>query len=236
MIPSNNHYETLELGVSASTCDIQAAYDRLLTHLTSPTNGLAWNEAARRLAIVNQAYWVLSDQTRRTGYDATLSPHDAPVRFAVEVREERWTLQKILFTVIGGTIALGLVSQILLMLYIGYVSRYGTENTGQAADKRSAEEIQVDKQQAEEKQLADEARRQERERQETERNKLRELDESRRYADQVSRELRHAEEQARYESEAERRRAAQEERAREEEERRRILDQKYNWQRELGRH
>lgn len=230
----NNHYETLELGVNASADDIRAAYERLMNHLTSPACGLQRGEAGRRLAVVNQAYWILSDQTRRADYDSMLGSRNDPVQFSVEVREERWSLQKILFAVIGGTIALGLVGQIVIMLYLGLLSRYGAEDSVEF--KKSPEEIRASEEAAEEKRLADEARAKEQEHEETARKIAREREESRRYAEKVSYELHQAEERSRYEAEAERQRAEREERSRAEEERRRSFDQKHGWQRELGRY
>lgn len=229
-----NHYETLELGVSASADDIQTAYERLLNRLTSPAYGLDRGEAGRRLAVVNQAYWILSDQARRNGYDAMLVSRNDPVQFSVEVREERWTLQKVLFTLIGGTIALGLVSQIVIMLYLGYLSRYGIEDGVQT--QKSPETIRAQEEAAEEKRLDAEAYKQELDRRNAASKSEREREENRRYADQVSSNLRAAEEQAKREAERERQRAEQDERARAEEERRRIQDQKRDWQRELGRY
>lgn len=233
-----NFYDELELAVSASVEDIQAAYERLLSHLTSGKHGLTQAEAGRRINCLNQAYWTLSDQTRRAGYDVALASADDDIHFAVEIREARWTPQKILLIVIGSLIAIGMAIQIVFALYSHYRARqimesqeiYAVTHNRDEFDAARNEERQ---RQAEENRLAAEERRQERERQEIERRQARELEENRRYAAQVSNDLYRAEEKAKREAENEQRRAEQEERMRQEAEQRRIEQQKRMWQQQL---
>lgn len=233
-------YDELELGVSASAEDIQAAYECLLRHLTAREHGLTEEKAARQINLLNHAYWTLSDPSRRAGYDAALASSDGDIRFAIEIREARWTPQKIMLIVIGSLIAISLAMQIVFTLYSYYRARQLMENPANFAVARSRSENAEEQAQAEtrrrlaeESRLAAEERSRERERQEAERRQECELEENRRYAAQVSSDLRRAEEQAKREAESERRRAEQEERARQEAERRRIEQQKYLWQQQL---
>lgn len=233
-----NFYEELDLAVSASAEDIQAAYERLLSHLTSGRHGLTQEEAGRRINRLNQAYWTLSDPARRAGYDVALASPDDDIQFAVEIREARWTPQKILLIVIGSLIAIGMAIQIVFTLYSHYRARQFIEAQSSFAATRNQDEIteardEAYRRQAEENRLAAEERRLERERQEIERRQQRELEENRRYAAQVSSDLHRAEEQAKREAEREQRRAEQEERMRDEAERRRIEQQKRIWQQQL---
>lgn len=233
-----NFYEELELDVSASAEDIQAAYERLLSYLTSGGHGLTQEEARRQINRLNHAYWTLSDQTRRSGYDAALASADSDIQFAVEIRETRWTPQKILLIIIGSLIAIGMAIQITFTLYSYYRARQLMENPESFAETRNQSEFseaqeEERRRQAEENRLAEEERRMERERQEAERKQERELEENRRYAAQVSSDLHRAEERAKREAEYEQRRTEQEERMRQEAERRRIEQQKYMWQQQL---
>ncbi|PWB48040.1 MAG: hypothetical protein C3F18_11815 [Nitrosomonadales bacterium] len=233
-----NSYEELELDVSASAEDIQATYERLLSHLTSGRHGLTQEEAGRRINRLNHAYWTLSGQARRAGYDAALAPPDTDIQFAVEIRETRWTPQKILLIIIGSLIAIGMAIQITFTLYSYYRARQIMENQESFAETRNRSEFteaqeEERRRQAEENRLAEEERLLERERQEAERKQERELEENRRYAAQVSSDLHRAEERAKREAEYEQRRAEQEERIRQEAERRRVEQQKYLWQQQL---
>lgn len=236
----NNFYDILEIDVSASAADIQAAYERLLQHLTSSDHGLPHRQSAERINLLNQAYWTLSDQQRRANYDATLDSPGDEIQFAVEIRETHWTPQKILLVVIGGLIALSLAMQIAFNLYAYYRAKKIMENQASYSiehnQNRIAEEralAEERREQAELNRLAAEERRLEFERQESLRRQEHELEANRRYADQVARELHYAEERARREEETERRRAEQEERMKQEAERRRIEQQKYLWQQQL---
>lgn len=233
-----NYYEELGLAVSASAEDIQAAYERLLSHLTSGSHGLTQEEAGWRINRLNQAYWTLSDQARRAGYDVALASPDDDIQFAVEIREARWTPQKILLIVIGSLVALGMAIQIIFTLYSHYRARQFIESQSSYAATRNQDEStearnEEHRRQAEENRIAAEERRLERERQEIERRQQRELEDNRRYAAQVSSDLHRAEEQAKREAEREQRRTEQEERMREEAERRRIEQQKRVWQQQL---
>ncbi|MBZ0104309.1 MAG: DnaJ domain-containing protein [Sulfuricella denitrificans] len=241
MKKQQNYYEELELDISASEEDIQTAYDRLLSHLTSGKHGLTQEEAGRKIYQLNHAYWTLSDHARRAGYDTALASSDNDIRFAVEIREARWTPQKILLIVIGGLIAIGMAIQIALTFYSHYRARQIMENQERLVETRQWDELAEARQeerrrQAEEYRLAAEERRQEQQRQEIERRQERELEENRRYAAQVSGDLHRAEEQAKREEDNLQRRAAQEERMKQETERRRIEQQKYQWQQQLRRY
>lgn len=233
-----NFYEELELDVHASADDIQTAYERLLSYLTSGGHELSQEEAARQISRLNHAYWILSDQARRAGYDAAFASPDGDIQFAVEIRDTRWTPQKILLIIIGSLIALGMAIQITFTLYSYYRARQVMENQESFAATSNRNEFAEAREEerrnkAEEYRLAEEERRQERERQEIERRQERELEENRRYAAQVSNDLHRAEERAKREAENEQRRAEQEERMRQEAERRRIEQQKYQWQQQL---
>lgn len=235
-MPEDNFYEELGLGVNATAEDIETAYKRLLEHLASSASGLSRDEAGRRLALVNQAYRVLSNDARRADYDSSLGSGDSKIKFAVEIHEERWSVQKVLLVIIGGVIAFSMVTQILLALYYGYRTKQYIEGSANVAETRTQSEIDAAKREREKRRLAEEERLEERERQEIQRKQDRELEENRRYAAQVSSELHNEEERARRETEQERRRAERDEKAREEAEKRRIREQEYTWQRELRRY
>lgn len=235
-----NLYEELGLDVSASEEDILAAYERLLQHLSSQEHGLTQANADRKIKRLKHAYWILSDQARRAGYDAALASPSEDVQFTVELRETRWTPQKTLLIVIGSLIAFGLAMQIAFTLYAYFRAARAMDDTTSLIEMRSQREIAEDqadaeerRRQAEENRIAAEERRRESERQEAERARERELEENRRYGEQISNNLRRAEEQAQREAETARRRAEQEERARQEAERRRIEQQKYQWRQQL---
>lgn len=235
-----NYYDELGVAANAAQDEIQPAYERLLRHLSSGEHGLPQDEARRRIERLNQAYWMLSERARRAGYDAMLASNDGSIQLAVEIREPRWTPQKILLIVIGGLIAAGLALQIIFSLYSWHRARQIMEDPSGFMERRSPEEIAAEQEreekrarEAEEQRLAAEERRLEYERKEAERKRERELEENRRYADQVSRDLRRAEEQAKREADAERRRAEQEERARLEAEKRRAEQLQYQWRQQL---
>ncbi|MBU0593811.1 MAG: DnaJ domain-containing protein [Gammaproteobacteria bacterium] len=240
MNDQKNYYEEMGVEACATMEDIQAAYERLLQHLTSREHGLTQENATRQINLLNHAYWTLSDLARRAGYDAALASSGDNIQFAVEIREARWTPQKILLIVIGGLIAIGMAIQIVFTLYSHYRARQFMENQESLAEMRNQSEFAAAREEerqrrAEESRIAAEERRQERERQEIERRQERELEDNRRYAAQVSGDLHRAEEQAKREAEREQRRAEQEERMRQEAERRRIEQQKYMWQQQLRR-
>jgi DnaJ-class molecular chaperone len=103
MNPQKNLYTALEVDVSATAEDIQAAYERLLQHLTSGDHGLAPQQAAAQINLLNQAYWTLSDPTRRASYDAARDSVGNEIQFRGNW-ETRWT-PKNSFT-IGGLLLL----------------------------------------------------------------------------------------------------------------------------------
>jgi curved DNA-binding protein CbpA len=64
-----NHYERLGVESDASPAAVRAAYHELARLLHPDTHGGAAN---REMALVNEAWRVLSDPGRRAAYDATL--------------------------------------------------------------------------------------------------------------------------------------------------------------------
>jgi curved DNA-binding protein CbpA len=66
-----NHYDILEVSANASPEVIRAAYKSLMQRY-HPDRNPGNAETARRAMLVNQAYEVLSDSSRRTAYDIEL--------------------------------------------------------------------------------------------------------------------------------------------------------------------
>lgn len=227
-------YDLLEIPPSASDAEIDAAHLRLSRQFASGAHDLAPDEAERQHKLISQAYWTLSDKARRTFYDASLTAHGSPVQLAVEIREPRWTPQKILLMVIGSLIAVGMVIQIAFMLVAYRQSQKMVNGRSLAEERVMAEEYRQttggrsESEMAEERAAA-EQRRLDYEKREQEQRQAREVEESRRYADRVSSELRHAEENARREAEYEKQRQVQEEQRKQQEEEARLQNLKSQW-------
>ncbi|MDZ7656974.1 MAG: DnaJ domain-containing protein [Sulfurimicrobium sp.] len=244
-------YEILGVTSGATDADIQAAYQRLLQRLESGDSGLDYAEANFQLSLIKQAYWTLSDNMRRSAYDATLAvPLDAPLMDAPDLKirisnKSRLVPSRLLVTVIGGLFALGIFIQIAFSaMNHNRVLRDG--DSASLADKKVALKeyemtngtsspseiaaIQIREEEA--RQKADE-RRQEYANREAERRQARELEESRRYAARVSQDLHTAEERASREAEYARQRAEEEERIKREKEQYRQEEQRRKWQRQL---
>jgi DnaJ-class molecular chaperone len=68
LMPMTSLYDTLEVSPQASPSVIRAAY-RCLAQLHHPDKHLNCEEAGRRLSMINFAYSVLADPSKRRGYD-----------------------------------------------------------------------------------------------------------------------------------------------------------------------
>jgi len=226
-------YELLEVSPIASDAEIHSAYQKLSRQFESGAHGLGHEEADFQLKLINQAFWTLSDNTRRASYDASLVSRAAPVHVEVEIREPDWTPPKVLHIVNGSLKAVVLVILIGLMLMVyrnssrisneqSMAEKVSAQERSQENGGRSESEIAADK-------LAAEQHRQEYEKREKERKADRELEESRRYAAKVSDDLHRGEENARREAEREQQRLEQEQRRKQQEENYRIENEKRKW-------
>ncbi len=244
-------YEILGVTPGATDAEIQAVYQRLLQRLESGDSGLDYAETNFQLSLIKQAYWTLSDNMRRSAYDAalaapldtpTIDPPDLKIRIS---NKSRLVPTRLLVTVIGGLFALGIFIQIAFSA-MNHNRALGDGNGASLAEKKvalkeyemtngtsSPSEIAAIRIREEEARLKAEERRQEFANREAERRQARELEESRRYAARVSHELQAAEEQASREAEYARKRAEEEERIKREKEQYRQEEQRRKWQRQL---
>lgn len=203
-------YEILGVSAGATDAEIRAAFMRLVK-AQGEDGGGPHADAELQLKILNDAYATLSDYERRAGYDASLAARAVPPRLQVEIREPRWSAQKILVLTIGSLLALGLAIQIGFML-LSYRNASGYIAEAQDAKIRLKEyeqEMGPPKSSAEK----DEYKRAEEERQQANaaRQRERELEESRRYAARITEERLRNEEQAKRQAENEQRRVEEEE-------------------------
>jgi hypothetical protein len=244
-------YEILGLVPGATDAEIQAAYQHLSQRLESGESRLDHAEASFQLSLLKQAYWTLSDNMRRSAYDATLAtplatppiePPDLEVRIT---SKSRLVPARLLVSVIGGLFALGILIQ-LAFSAMNHNRALRDGNGVSLADKKvalqdyemtngasSPSEIAAIQIREEEERLKAEERRQEYARKESERKQEQELEESRRYAARVSQDLQSAEERASREAEYARMRGEEEERAKREQEQYRQEEQRRMWQRQL---
>ncbi|MFH1493189.1 MAG: DnaJ domain-containing protein [Pseudomonadota bacterium] len=244
-------YEILGVAPVATDAEIQKAYHYLLQRLESGESGLDYAESSFQLSLVKQAYWTLSDNMRRSAYDATLEVPPAIPLIEIpelEVRvsnKSRLVPTRLLVSVIGGLFALGILIQIAFSAMSHNPALRDANGVSLAEKKVALEEYEMTNGSAspseiaaaqirqEEERLRAEERRQDYANREAERKQARELEESRQYAARVSQELRSAEEQARREAEYAKTRAEEEERAKREKERYRQEEQRRMWQRQL---
>lgn len=244
-------YEILGVTPSATDADIKAAYQRLLQRLESGDSGLDYAEANFQLSLAKQAYWTLSDNMRRSAYDATLAmPLDMPLIEPPDLKirisnKSRLVPPRLLVSVIGGLFALGILIQIAFSA-MSHNPALKDENGVSLTEKKvalkeyemthgasSPSEIAATQIREEEARLKAEERREAYAREAAERRQNRELEESRRYAARVSQDLQAAEEQVRREAEYARKRAEEEERISREKEEYRQEEQRRKWQRQL---
>lgn len=244
-------YEILGVAPGATDAEIQAVYLRLSQWLESGESGLDHAEASFQLSLIKQAYWTLSDNMRRSAYDAALAaPQTTPQIELPDLKvritgKPRLVPARLLLSVIGGLFALGILIQIAFSA-MNHNRAPRDENGVSLAEKKvalkeyemtngasSPGEIAAIQIREEEERLKAEERRQEYARKEAERRQEQELEESRRYAARVSQDLQSAEERARREAEYAKMRAEEEERARREQEQYRQEEQRRMWQRQL---
>lgn len=244
-----NLYEILGVAPGATDAEIRSVYPLLRQWLESGESGLDHAEASLRLNLVKEAYWTLSDNIRRSAYDASLAtPLVEPPDFKVRVRNKsRLVPTRLLVSVIGGLFALGILIQIAFSA-MNHNRIPKDDNGVSLAEKKvaleeyklttgasSPDEIAAVQIREEEARMKAREERREHENREAERKQARELEENRRYAASVSQDLQYAEAQARQEAEYATMRAAEEERAKLEKERYRQEEQRRMWQRQLHR-
>lgn len=264
-------YDLLGLTPSASEADIHAAHIRLVRHYQSGPHGLAPMDADNQIKVIKEAWWILSDPGRRATYDASLVPTqpervpgpghvplaDLVQPLKVEISDVKWTPGRIMLTIIGGLMIVGMVIQIFFSLFAfknasrvasGEVAVEMQERViaaerrqmyGDLSPQEIAEQEAAAKQQREEAVQSAEERRKEYARKEEEYKRERALQERSQYADRVSADLERAEEAARRKAEWDKRQKEEAERRVDMEEQRRVQErvarERYRWQQELQR-
>lgn len=239
-------YEILGVRPDASDAEIQRAYKTLVEKLESGASGLDPAEVNFQLNLAKQAVWTLSDNMQRAAYDARLAK---PVieRPDIEVLLERKPGKsgnfspRLLKSAIGGLIALAVTLQIAYsslnrsssmemaekkVVVKEYEMTYGTTSPSEIAAIQAREESErAENEKLREKRvLEEEARKRERQ-----------IEESRRYASDISRDLQRSEERAERNAEYEKRRAEEIERAKQAQEQYKIEQQQRSWDAALGR-
>lgn len=215
-------YDVLGVSPSADQAEIDAAYAQRAREQLEAGGPDGKAEADPQL---ENAYWTLSNPRRRALYDANQNAGGLPLQVSVEVKEPKHSLQRTLMLLIGGVLAAGVLIQITFLLT-------GVHRQSNVAVELQREKVQLQEQRQEYGNLSPQeiaARRQEEEQQRQEREKRlvedkerQQLEESRRYAEQVSQNLHQAEEQARREAEYEKARQEAEANQRQEEEKQRL--------------
>ena len=256
-------YDLLGLSPQATEGEIQAAYQRQLARYQSPNHGLPPLDADNRVKALKEALWILSPPGRRAAYAASLiaTPAAAPLPLEsgaplkVEISDVKWTPGRIMLTVIGGLMIVGMVIQIFFSLFA--FKQAGRVASGEAAAEAQQRVIAAERRQmyggmsdaeiAEQERRARQERedsfrrydeqRQERARLEEERKREEALRERTHYADRVSSDLERAERDARQQIEREQRQKEEAERRAEMEERHRVDErlarERARWQQEL---
>ncbi|MBZ0104311.1 MAG: DnaJ domain-containing protein [Sulfuricella denitrificans] len=242
-------YEILGVSPGATEAEIRSVYPLLRQWLESGESGLDHAEASFRLNLIKEAYWTLSDNMRRSAYDASLAmplPEVPELKVRVS-NKSRLVPTRLLVSVIGGLFALGILIQIAFSA-MNHNRALNDSHGVSLAEKKvaleeykmttgasSPDEIAATRIREEEERLKSEKRRREYASMEEERRQARELEDNRRYAARVSQELQSAEERARQEAEYAAMRTEEEERAKREKEKYRQEEQRRMWQRQLNR-
>lgn len=256
-------YDLLGLTPDATEAEIQAAHRRLIERYQSDQHGLPPVDADNRIKAIKEAVWILSEPGRRAAYDASLvhaafaaSPlAEGGTPLKVEISDVKWTPGRIMLTVIGGLMIVGMVIQIFFSLFAfkqaGRVASGEMASEAQervmAAERRqmygNMSEAEIAEQERRERQeRADSAsrydqERQERARRDEERRREEALRERTYYADRVSSDLERAEQAARQQAERDQRQKEEAERRAEMEEQRRVQErlsrERARWQQEL---
>lgn len=148
-------YDLLGLPPTATEGDIHAAHLRLVRHYQSGQHGLSQDDADNRIKAIKEAWWTLSDSTRRAAYDAGLAPTQPeptadpqlataiaggplPVEVEIKALKQRSPL-RIMLTIIGGLMIVGMVVQILMSVFaFRQVSRIDSGEAMSAAQARVA--------------------------------------------------------------------------------------------------
>ncbi len=257
-------YDLLGLTPDATEAEIRAAHLLLVERYQSGKRGLPPVDADNRIKAIKEAYWILSEPGRRAAYDASLLQTSAapPLPLAdgglplkVEISDVKWTPGRIMLTIIGGLMIVGMVIQIFFSLFA--FKQAGRAASGEmaaeaqervmAAERRqmygNMSEAEIAEQERRERQeRADstsryEQERQERARRDEERRREEALRERTYYADRVSSDLERAEQAARQQAEREQRQKEEAERRVEMEEQRRVQErlsrERARWQQEL---
>lgn len=260
-------YDLLGLTPQASEADIHAAHIRLFNHYKSGTHGLQPMDAENQIKVIKEAYWILSDPGRRDAYDASLAtpippevdlpPPVAGAPLKVEIADVKWTPGRIMLSIIGGLMIIGMSIQIFFSVFA--FKQAGRVASGEAAAEAQERVMAAEKRQMygtlddkeiaaqearEAEERADSRRRAEEQRleyarKEEERKREWALREREQYADRVSSDLERAEQSARQKAEWDKRQKEEAARRADLEEERRIQErvsrERMRWQQELQR-
>lgn len=148
-------YDLLRLPPTATEADIHVAHLRLVRHYQSGQHGLSPEDADNRIKAIKEAWWTLSDASRRAAYDAGLAPTQpesaadpqlataiagGPLPVEVEIKglKQRSPL-RIMLTVIGGLMIVGMLIQIFFSVFaFRQVSRAASGDAVNPAMERAA--------------------------------------------------------------------------------------------------
>ncbi|WP_374478021.1 J domain-containing protein [Zoogloea sp.] len=256
-------YDLLGVTPDATKAEIDAAHLLLLERYQSGRHGLPPVDADNRVKAIKEAFWILSEPGRRAAYDASLIhtvatsplPLEGNLPLKVEISDVKWTPGRIMLTIIGGLMIVGMLIQIFFSVFAfkqagrvasGEMAAQAQERI-MAAERRqmygNMSEAEIAEQERREREeRADSASRYERERQERarreeEQKREQALRERTYYADRVSSDLERAEQAARMQAEREQRMKEEAERRAEMEEQRRVQErlarERARWQQEL---
>jgi curved DNA-binding protein CbpA len=256
-------YDLLGLTPDATEAEIQAAHRRLIERYQSGQHGLPPVDADNRIKAIKEAVWILSEPGRRAAYDASLvhaafaaSPlAEGGTPLKVEISDVKWTPGRIMLTVIGGLMIVGMVIQIFFSLFAfkqagrvasgemaaemqeRVIAAERRQTYGDLSEQDIAEQERTARERQQEASRRYEEQRQERARREEEQQREQALRERTYYADRVSSDLERAEQAARMQAERDQRQKEEAERRAEMEEQRRVQErlsrERARWQQEL---
>jgi curved DNA-binding protein CbpA len=217
-------YDLLGLTPDATEAEIQAAHRRLIERYQSGQHGLPPVDADNRIKAIKEAVWILSEPGRRAAYDASLvhaafaaSPlAEGGTPLKVEISDVKWTPGRIMLTVIGGLMIVGMVIQIFFSLFAfkqagrvasgemaaemqeRVIAAERRQTYGDLSEQDIAEQERTARERQQEASRRYEEQRQERARREEEQQREQALRERTYYADRVSSDLERAEQAARH--------------------------------------
>lgn len=214
-------YDLLELAPTATFPEIETAYKRISQYISSSYVSNQ-EDASNKLKGVKQAYEILSNNTNRHAYDASLAVHSAPQNFneitktKKLIKKDSWSLMRGVLTLIATLMALGMAMQVVFMVMAYHRTKeaMGDVDSGMTGRSKAEEKVilqeyyqekgisassttEAEMLEAQQRKEADALRNSEYVKKEQERKYRQFVEESRREGDEVSQNLRRAEEEAR---------------------------------------